>query len=271
MEIQDYKHELDKFDGLQISNYIYSTTSDTVLIVLHGWNTTGLQSWREFLDQAKDLGVNILAVEMPAFGDSQDPKEVWGVKEYAKFIDGFVSFKLSKEEKLKVTQKYLLGHSFGGAVSSLIATYNQTYKSLFLLAPAIIRSQQTNSRVTQITKVFKNIFEFPLLKPSFNLARKVWYKLLGSSDYIQTSGIKKQIMQKILRQDITAEAYQLDIFVYLFWGDKDKYTPYSQALQLSKNIKNCSLNTYPGINHGLHLYRSKEIIEEIKTVLSSSN
>ena len=91
--------------GLNI-NYICEGEGDLVLL-LHGWGSN-ITLFRGMIDTLKTQ-YKVLAMDMPGFGESEEPKEPWCVDDYVDFVLEF----LKDYNFDKIT---LLGHSFGGRV-----------------------------------------------------------------------------------------------------------------------------------------------------------
>ena len=169
------------------------------LIILPGWNSNK-QLWHAFTKMAKD-DFDVHVIELPCFGNEPCPNTVWGVEEYADFVKNKIASIDNKKESIVV-----LGHSFGGAVATqLIATNPHLADQLILVGAAIIRPKKSLKRTlfATIAKIGKLLLSFPLLKSLQPLAKKLLYKAADSPDYQETSGIMKQIYQKIIRQDLT--------------------------------------------------------------------
>ncbi len=230
------------------------------LVILHGWNTVGSGSWEGILDLFRCSDFRVLAPDMPGFGLSEAPTEVWQVKDYAKWLNEFL-----EQNKIKAPI-YLLGHSFGGAIAAEFASQNpEKLQKLFLVAPAIVRrpSNFKQKIIKKFTKIIKKIFQLPVAKNLSKPVKKIWYKLLGSQDYNQSQGIMKKIMQKIIRQDLQYLLPKIKVETVLIWGTKDKYTPYADHNLVLKKIPKCKFIKLKRINHGVHLHAAQKLVEEI--------
>ena len=93
------------FNGLNI-NYILEGEGQLV-VLLHGWGSN--IKLFDNLVQLLSTKYRVLAMDMPGFGESDEPPEVWDVDKYTDFVTGFV--KEFSDEKV-----IFLGHSFGGRV-----------------------------------------------------------------------------------------------------------------------------------------------------------
>ena len=90
-------------------NYVfYDNKSDINLIYLHGWGQNiemMMPIAKPFIDK-----YNVLVIDLPGFGLSDEPEEVWDLYEYADMVN-FIA------KKLKMNNPILIGHSFGGKIS----------------------------------------------------------------------------------------------------------------------------------------------------------
>ena len=91
--------------GLNI-NYICEGEGELVLL-LHGWGSN-IKLFDAMINVLKTK-YKVLAMDMPGFGESEEPEEPWCVDDYVDFVLEF----LKDYEFDKIT---LLGHSFGGRV-----------------------------------------------------------------------------------------------------------------------------------------------------------
>jgi pimeloyl-ACP methyl ester carboxylesterase len=193
--------------------------SSKILFILHGWNQNGSQSWEDFIDQDCFSEFLMIAPDMPCFGKSQDLSKVFGVLDYAVFMADFLQAFCNSNNIENISELYLLGHSFGGSICTVITSQKLLKpKKLILSGPAIVR-KQPSSRNKTIKKIanFGNI-TFGKLPFFGKYIKKLFYKIIGSPDYNLTSGIKRQIMQKILLQDTTNYINNIDIPISFFWG-----------------------------------------------------
>ena len=90
-------------------NYVYyDNKSKTNLIYLHGWG----QNIEMMMPIAKPFikTCNVLIIDLPGFGLSDEPKEAWDLYTYADMVEYFV-------KELNMTNPILIGHSFGGKIS----------------------------------------------------------------------------------------------------------------------------------------------------------
>jgi len=228
------------------------------LLILHGWNTTGCEKWIPFIEHFPLEHTRIIGLDMPGFGSSQSPKTVWNAEDYADVIAQFIS-----ESQLD-TPLYLIGHSFGGAVATILAAkYPHLVRKLILVAPAIVRSAKPSFKkqlITSISSSFKFLSAIPGL-------RRVWYAIVGSPDFHKTEGIMSTIMQQVIREDLQHWLSKISQKTLIIWGKKDTYTPYYQAQIINQQISASRLVSLPEINHGIHLHALPTLLKESMSFL----
>jgi len=237
-----------KYKDITINYTFYDNKSNENIIYLHGWG----QNIQMMMPIAKPFikNCNVLIIDLPGFGLSEEPKEVWSIYDYAEMIN-----KLSKS--LKMDNPILIGHSFGGKISLAYATKYKTKKLVLLASPYRIAKKKQSAT----TKILKGLKKVPLLKRLEPLAKKY----IGSTDYKNASEMMRKILVKHLNLDLTSELSNVKCPTLLIWGTNDTAVPYEDAVELEKNISNCGLVTYEGCTHYAYLER----LEQTKNVLKS--
>lgn len=232
------------------------------LVILPGWGGSH-ETWRDFVDYASENFANIHVIDLPCFGTKPCPKEVWGVDEYAEFVKKEIA-------RLEFNKIFLLGHSFGGQVAAKFAAkYPDMINKLILSGPAIFRSKFLFRRL--FLKIFaesgKIIFKLPVIEKFSILARKILYRTIRLQDYADSSGIKREIFKKIIRQDIRHLLPYINIPTLILWGEKDNYIPLKNGKKIFKLIPNSELYIFKNAGHGLHLHNYEEMCLVIKKFL----
>jgi pimeloyl-ACP methyl ester carboxylesterase len=94
-------------------------------------------------------------------------------------------------------------------------------------------------------------------------AKKMLYKTADSPDYAATSGIKRDIFKKIIRQDLSEQLPKITTATLIVWGTLDSYLPVKDAYRAQKLIAHSKLEIIPGGTHGLHLHQKQKLLELI--------
>jgi pimeloyl-ACP methyl ester carboxylesterase len=233
--------------------------SGQVVLLLHGWGDRvfGLQT----LQQALEKQFDVIIPDLPGFGGSQTPAEVWGLDDYAAFLAAFL-------KKIGVKNVYaLIGHSNGGAIAVRgLANKQLAADRLVLLASAGIRGTYKGrvKAVRYITKLGKMLVT-PLPSGVKKKLRQKVYKTVGSDMLVAEQ--LQETFKKIITDDIKADAAKLSLPALLIYGNDDTQTPVSYGETLHGLIKGSKFEIIPGAGHFVHLEKHQEVMQLIKGFL----
>lgn len=238
--------------------------NNTHLIILPGWGGSK-QTWHEFVEIAKPNFASVRVIELPCFGDQPCPTEVWGVEEYARFVQVQIThYKIQiQEPNAKVV---MMGHSFGGQVlAHAISKYPTLCDGVIFAASSIVREDFLIKRTALglMAKVGKTLFVLPGIKNLEQVVKKVLYRFADSPDYQKTSGVQREIYKKIIRQDQQSALDSIAIPTLVVWGDKDRMTPLKYGTMIHKRLKQAKFVVIAGATHGLHHEKRKELLDAV--------
>ncbi len=242
------------YKDTNINYAFYDNKSDVSLVYLHGWG----QNIQMMMPIAKPFikSNNVLIIDLPGFGESEEPKEVWTIYDYADMVNSLI-------KKLKLKKEILIGHSFGGKISLCYATVYNPYKIVLLASPYRI-SKKKNTIKTKALKTLKKV-------PVLNKLEKIAKKYIGSTDYKNASEMMRKILVKHLNLDLTDEAKKIKCPTLLIWGTADTAVPYEDAIELEKLIKDAGLVTYEGNTHYAYLERLAQTNNVLKSFIGGEN
>lgn len=227
-----------------------------LIVLLHGWgdSAAGMKS----LQQALSERFTVVAVDLPGFGTTEPPKGVWGLTEYAAFVEHFL-------EKINTGRPYLLvGHSNGGAIAiRALAKGLLEADRLVLLASAGIRGVYRGRvrALRYITKVGKAL-TMPLPKTLRKTIQKKVYKTVGS-DMLVAEHLQETFKQ-VVTDDVREDAATLTIPVLLVYGERDAATPLWYGQAYHELIPHSTLEVLPGAEHFVHIDRADDVIRAIQ-------
>ncbi len=197
-----------------------------VIVLLHGWGCS-----KEIFDELIErysTKYRVIAIDLPGFGESEEPKEYEGTSFYVSILK-----QLLKE--LEITNPIIIGHSFGGKIGMLYASNNAVNK-LILIDSAGIKS-------------FKGLIYY-IKVYSYKVLKKLGVKLkLGSSDYKNASDKMKGILSKVVNENILNDIKNINTETLLIWGENDTTTPIEDAYKISKLITDSAIVKIPKSYH----------------------
>jgi len=252
-----------EINGLQV--YYKAAGEGQPILILHGWRSSS-SSWVKVQEMLGEKGYQVIVPDLPGFGKTPPPppkasarqgapKEVWGVEEYADFVNQFV-------EQLGLEKFVLAGHSFGGQIAvQFAAIHSDRVKKLILVAPAAIRRKPTLE--TQVfALIAKTGSAFVSIIPSTKvreLAKKVLYRSIGRRDYARAEGVMRHIFQKIKLQDMSSLLPKITAPTLMLWGNRDEMTPIQDAYLMQELIPGAMLQIIEGGNHALNLQTPEKL------------
>ena len=234
---------LKKVRGVNI-NYEYNDINkDTTIVLLHGWGQN--------IEMMKPLGenfnkyYNILYIDLPGFGKSDEPKEVWSVYDYSNVLhELFLELGLKKI--------ILIGHSFGGRISLIYSSIYKVEKLVCLASPYC----------RELTKLPKKTIIYKKLKKIWGLRwiANIMKNFIGSSDYKKASEIMRGVMVESINIYMVEDIKKIEAPTLLIWGTLDTAVPLKRAYELESLIKDAGVVVYEGATHYAYLERLNQVV-----------
>lgn len=228
-------------EGLDL-NYICEGEGKDVLI-LHGWGAS-IQAMLAIHNHLKDR-FKVYTLDLPGFGESDEPTEVWGSHDYADFIKKFM-------DELDIEEVILIGHSHGGRVSIVLGSdYPDLVKKMILIDSAGIIPKRK-------PKYYFKVYSFKALKQIYNLLffykdkekrLEKFYKKFGSTDYRDADGIMRNIMVKVINDNLRPLLKNIKAQTLLVWGREDEATPVYMGEIMEREIKGSGLVVLENAGH----------------------
>lgn len=231
-------------------NFVDYGAKDNPIVLLHGWGQN--ISMMKGLGNQLSSTNRIIIIDLPGYGKSDEPKEVWSVDDYVEFLKELL-------DKLNVDNPIIIGHSFGGKIGLLYATkYN--VKKLVCLASPYKKNVKKMSLKTKLLKIAKKI---PVLNKLENFAKRH----IGSTDYKNASDMMRKILVETVNYDISDQLYKIKCPTLLIWGTMDQAVSINDAYELEKLIADCGLVTYEGCSHYAYLERFGQTVNVLKNFI----
>lgn len=221
--------------------FLEKGSKDSPLVVWgHGWG----QSHSAFLDLCAPLenSAKHIIVDFPAFGQSPMPPEVWGTREYADHMAAFIRAQSDKPV-------IWVGHSFGCRVGlQLAAHYPELIKGLFLIAGAGIPKQLPLHKSVYFKLRIALYKSLKKLIP-FGLPEEWLISKFGSADYKNADPILRQILVRVVNEDLRTIAPLITCPVNFVYGENDTEAPPKIGQALSGLIPTSKLSLLKGQDH----------------------
>lgn len=196
---------------------------------------------------------SIYAIDLPGFGQSSTPKEVWAVGDYAEVVKGFI-------EKLELKNITIVGHSFGGRIGiKLAAKYPSLISKLILVDSAGFAMESSRKNLLGATaKIAK-----PFFKPKFmqGLRGKI-YKQIGAEDYLATPELR-QTFVKITTEDLSMDMKNITCPTLILTGENDLDTPVEFGQRMNGLIKESKFTILKNAGHFSFIDKPQEFVNKL--------
>lgn len=232
-----------------------------VVLLLHGWGDSA-QTWHKLLP-ALASKYQVVVLDLPGFGATQPPQDVWNLDNYADFLHAFV-------DKLELKQPYaVIGHSNGGALAlRTIALGKLQPTKLILLAASGIRSTNKAKRLfLNILAKTGNVATLWMPERYRAGLRKSLYGAAGS-DLLVVPGLQ-ETFKKTVRQDTQADAKAIQTDTLLVYAEGDNDVPVSDGKRYHALIQNSKLEIIPSAGHFVHHDASEQVAQLVKDFLNA--
>lgn len=245
-------------DGL-LSSYIDEGQGATVLL-LHGWGgDAGI--FKNVLQQLSKT-YRVLAVDFPGFGQSDEPGSIWGVEDYAEWTAQLM-------RRMRVEEPVVIGHSFGGRVALVLSARIKIRKLMLTGSAGLTTPPRMGKKVEyRIAGALSACLENSSPR-FFRWVRNVYIRCRGSRDYITSTSRMREILKKVIVQDLRDVALKVEVPTILIWGKDDKETPLSAGEEFARLIPNSKLEILADCGHYAFIDRKDEFLRIAKAFMKS--
>jgi pimeloyl-ACP methyl ester carboxylesterase len=214
---------------------------DLPIVVLHGWGAhiEAVAPILAALDGAPDL----IALDLPGFGESEVPEQAWDVDSYARFMIHFL-------DELGVDRAHLVGHSHGGRVSiALAADEPERVGRLLLIDSAGLRPKRgwkyrRRVAVAKLGRVIAKVGGGPGRRLQERMRTRV-----ASRDYLDASEAMRGTFRAVVSADLSDRLSSIQASTLLVWGVHDEDTPLWMARRMEELIPDAGLVVLEGAGH----------------------
>lgn len=225
-------------------NYEQKGSGD-LIVLLHGWGSN-IKLFANLIDLLSRK-YTVVAMDMPGFGESQEPPSAWCVDDYVNFVIDFL-----KDYNTK--QVMLLGHSFGGRVIIKLNSRKDLpfeVTKVILVDSAGILPPKSNKKSfrTYYYKAGKAFLSNKFVQKIAPDALENFRKKMGSADYAAASPLMRQVLVKVVNEDLEPLLPNIKCPTLLVWGVNDTATPLSDGEKMEKLIPDAGLVKFENAGH----------------------
>lgn len=218
-----------------------SGPGDVPIVVLHGWGAH-IEAVAPIL-AALDGAAELIALDLPGFGESDPPPRAWDAADYARFVVDFL-------DQLGVRRAHLVGHSHGGRVAILLASEQHERVARLLLVDAAGIRPKRGWRYRRRVAVAKLGRAAAAVggRPGKRLQERMRARV-ASRDYLEASGAMRGTFRAVVAEDLTDRLPRISAPTLLVWGERDEDTPLWMAHRMEELIPDAGLVVLDGAGH----------------------
>lgn len=221
------------------------------VLALHGWR-------KDHTDLSKIVdGFDAISLDLPGFGATPEPRELWGAKEYANAVLPVLS---------ELTRPVVVvGHSFGGRVAlHLAADQPDLIDAVVLTGAPLLRKPATAKKPSVSYRAIKFANRIGVVSDArFEQERRK----RGSADYRAATGMMRDIFVRLVNESYEAQLAQVSCHVEMVWGEHDTEAPLAIAKEAAQLLKDVNMTVVPGGSHWLPVEDPEPVREAIRKCL----
>lgn len=211
------------------------------VLVLHGWGAS-IDAVGSIVDGLADR-FEVVALDLPGFGEATEPPEPWDVAAYARFV-------LAACDELGLERFSLIGHSFGARIGILLAaTHPARIARMVLTGAAGLRPKRKPSYyakvgVAKAGRVIGAVGGAPGRRLQDRMRRRV-----ASSDWLEASEAMRGTFRLVIAEDLGPYLPRIRASTLLVWGERDTDTPLWMGRRMEEAIPDAGLVVLDGAHY----------------------
>lgn len=234
------------------------------------WHFVWAHGWGQNRAALKPLAQSLFSIgthdfiDFPGFGDSAKPDAAWSTAEYADFIARWLAAHGTGKPVVWT------GHSFGCRVGiQLAGRHPGLIDRMMVIAGAGLPRQRSGFEQAKLKGRIYGYKALKRLAPLAGISQEQLRDRFGSADY-KAAGAMRDILIKVVNEDLSDVARQISCPVHLVYGSRDSETPPEIGERLAKLIPAAELAVLDGLDHYTVLGDGRhQVAKRLKTLLEA--
>jgi pimeloyl-ACP methyl ester carboxylesterase len=214
--------------------------ADLPVVVLHGWGAH-LEAIAPIVGPLAGE-TEVLALDLPGFGESDDPPEPWGSDDYARFVAALL-------ERAGIRRCHLIGHSRGGAIAICLAEQRPELVARMILCDSAGLRPKRGMRYRLRVALAKLGRLLGLFGPPGRRLQERIRGRVASTDYLEASPAMRDTFRRVIAEDLSPRLPGIDKPCLLVWGSEDDDTPLWMGERIAEQLPDGALITLDGAGH----------------------
>jgi len=197
---------------------------------------------------------HVIAPDIPGYGSSSTPKELWTFRDYALFFDKFL-------EKKNIKKAIVVGYSLGGGIAYNLANITPRVSRLVLIDSAGIEKTKDLEFLRDFKRLLFYFLNLKYFSTFFVLLKEYClFNLKHLRDFFHMKNIRNNLNKSV------GYIKNLKTPMSIIWAKNDEIFPVSIAKKLKKLSKNSKLFLI-NANHDWILYKEDKCIDTLNKAL----
>lgn len=219
-------------DGISVRYIDEGPITDIAVVIFHGWGCD-IDVYRPIIEIVKSR-YRVIALQLPGFGQSDEPPFGWTMEDYAKFSIRFL-------ESINAKHVILIGHSLGTRMLIRISTMDDSSlkidKMVFIDGAGIL-PKRLDEYLAGYDSFKRQKDKLMLVndKESLELLRTT-----SEGDYAYLSETMCKVYLNAVTDNLENRLHLISIPTLLIWGEKDEDTPLSDGMRMKELIPDAGM------------------------------
>ncbi len=214
--------------------------ADLPIVVLHGWGAH-IEAVESIVAPLA-AETEVIAIDLPGFGESAEPPQAWSSEEYAQFVAALLASE-------GVSRCHLIGHSRGGAIAICLAVQKPELVARLVLCDSAGLRPKRGWRYRSRVAVAKLGRVIGLLGPPGRRLQDRMRSRVASTDYAEASPAMRDTFRRVIAEDLSDHLSQISVPSLLVWGSADEDTPLWMGERMAELLTDGALVVFEGAGH----------------------